>query len=224
MDDIVESDAELRANLADIALANRAFGGIDPVLRAVRRAGARTVLDVCCGSADIARAIVRDARRRRSPIAVTVLDRSEQILAIARERSGSEPALHFVTGDATCLPFADGAFDMVTCNLALHHFDPEAARGMLAELRRVARLTPLVCDLRRSWLGYAAAVGWSRLASRNRLTRHDAPLSVRRAYTPVEARRLAVAAGWRAPRVRAAPWFRMAMTDSAGASAAGLRE
>ncbi len=54
---------------------------------------------------------------------------------------------------------------------------------LLRELRRVARLTPLVCDLRRSAVALAATWLWSR-TSRNRLTRHDAPLSVRRAYTP----------------------------------------
>ncbi len=112
------------------------------------------------------------------------------------------------------LPYADGAFDVVTCSLALHHFEPPAARALLRELRRVARLTPVVCDLRRSALAYAATWLWSR-GSRNRLTRHDAPLSVRRAYTPGEALALARASGWRAARVRREPFFRMTLCDGA---------
>jgi SAM-dependent methyltransferase len=214
MDEPLEDLVELEQNLADIEFANRTFGGIRPVLREVRRSGARTLLDVCCGSADVPLAIARDARRRGTALALTVLDRSEAMLAIARRRACSEPGVVVTAGDGTALPFADAAFDVVTCNLALHHFDPEAASALLRELRRVARLTPLVCDLRRSRAGYAAAVAWSRLFSRNRLTRHDAPLSVRRAYTKQEARDLALAAGWHAPRVRSEAFFRMTLADA----------
>jgi ubiquinone/menaquinone biosynthesis C-methylase UbiE len=135
------------------------------------------------------------------------------MLAIARRRTGGHPALAFVRADGEALPFPDGSFDAVTCTLALHHFEPAAAGALLRELRRVARLSPIVCDLRRSELAYAAAWLWSR-TSRNRLTRHDAPLSVRRAYTPAEALELARAAGWRAPRLQRDPFFRMTLTDA----------
>jgi SAM-dependent methyltransferase len=218
MDGPVESVDELAANLADIAFANRAFGGIAPVLHAVRRSirhdGARTLLDVGCGSGDVPLAIVLDARRRGEQLVATLLDRSPEMLAIARGRAAGEPNVRFVPGDGMSLPFADAAFDVVTCNLALHHFEPAAARQLLRELRRVARITPLVCDLRRSRVAFVAAWVWSRAASRNRLTRHDAPLSVRRAYTPREARSLARCAGWRAPRVAAQPFFRMLLADA----------
>src|SRR5438309_1342490 len=53
MDDPVDSLAELEANLRDIERANRFFGGVTPIVRAVVDARARTVLDVGCGSADI---------------------------------------------------------------------------------------------------------------------------------------------------------------------------
>jgi SAM-dependent methyltransferase len=213
MDDPVESPSELAGNLADIEFANRMFGGIAPVLREFRRSDARTLLDVCCGSADVPLAVARDARRRGDPLALTVLDRSEAMLALARRHAVGRADITFVAGDALALPFADRSFDMVTCNLALHHFEPDAARVLLSELRRVARRLPLVCDLRRSLPAFVAALGWARLASRNRLTRHDAPLSVRRAYTPAEALDLATAAGWISPVVRREPFFRMTLVD-----------
>jgi SAM-dependent methyltransferase len=183
-------------------------------VREARKRSVRTLLDVCCGSADVPLAIARDAWRRGAPIALTVVDRSPHMLALARRRAAGIPDVAVVEGDATALPFADGAFDMVTCNLALHHFEPDAARALLRELRRVARVLPLVCDLRRSRAAFAAALAWSRLASRNRLTRHDAPLSVRRAYTPAEAAALAASAGWIAPRVRTEAFFRMTLADA----------
>jgi hypothetical protein len=60
----------------------------------------------------------------------------------------------------------------------------------------------LVNDLERSWAGYAGAWLFGRLLTSNPMTRNDAPLSVRRAYTRPEALALAHAAGWHGARVR----------------------
>ena len=214
MDAPVDDLDELAANLRDIAFANARLGGAAPVVRALRRLGAVRVLDVGCGAGDVALAVVRDGERRGVGVRVTCLDVSEQMLEIARRAAGGHPALEFVRADGESLPYADGAFDVVTCTLALHHFEPDGARALLRELRRVARQTPVVCDLRRSAVALGATWLWSR-TSRNRLTRHDAPLSVRRAYTAGEALMLARDAGWRAPRVRREPFFRMTLTDEA---------
>ena len=214
IDEPVDDAGELAANLRDISFANARLGGIRPVVRALARLPARRILDVGSGLGDVALALVRDARRRGVTLEVTCLDRSEQMLALARRATADDPALTFVRADGEALPFADGAFDVVTCTLALHHFDPDAARSLLRELRRVARLTPLVCDLRRSRAAWAAVWLWSR-TSRNRLTRHDAPLSVRRAYTPAEALGLARESGWSDPRARLERYFRMTLTDGA---------
>jgi len=213
MDRPVDEPAELEGNLADIEFANRWLGGIAPVLREVRRTGARTVLDVGSGSGDVPHALVRDGRRRGLDIRVTCLDVSPQMLEIARRRTGGDDHLTFVCGDGERLPFGDGTFDVVTATLALHHFEPPAADALLREMRRVARLTPIVGDLERSRLAFAATWLWARTTSRNRLTRHDAPLSVRRAYEPHEALALAREAGWRAPHVRREPFFRMTLVD-----------
>jgi SAM-dependent methyltransferase len=212
MDEPVDDVDELAANLRDVAFANARLGGTAPVVRAVRRLGARRILDVGSGAGDVPLALVLDGERRGVDVRVTCLDVSDQMLAIARLATGAHPALAFVRGDGASLPYDAGAFDVVTCTLALHHFEPAGARALLSELRRVAGVTPIVCDLRRSAAAFAATWLWSR-TSRNRLTRHDAPLSVRRAYTPDEALALARRAGWPAPRLRREPFFRMTLTD-----------
>jgi ubiquinone/menaquinone biosynthesis C-methylase UbiE len=213
MDRPVDAPDELEGNLADIAFANRWFGGLAPVCREVRRAGARSILDVGTGAGDVPQALVRDAGRRGVDVRVTCLDRSAQMIAIARRRTGNDDRLTFVQGEGERLPFADASFDVVICTLALHHFEPTPARALLREMRRVARLRPIVADLSRSALAYAATWLYARAASRNRLTRHDAPLSVRRAYDPREAIIMARDAGWRAPYVRREPFFRMTLLD-----------
>jgi SAM-dependent methyltransferase len=213
MDRPVDALEELEGNLADIEFANRWLGGIAPIRRAVRLSGARTVLDVGSGSGDVPHALVRDGRKRGVDVRVTCLDRSEQMIAIARRRTAADERLTFVCGEGERLPFDDAAFDVVTCTLALHHFEPPAARALLREMRRVARLTPIVSDLSRSPVAFAATWVWAHATTRNRLTRHDAPLSVRRAYQPHEALALAREAGWRSPRIRREPFFRMTLRD-----------
>jgi SAM-dependent methyltransferase len=213
MDEPLDPSPELDGNLADIAFANRWLGGIAPIRREVRRSGARTLLDVGSGAADVPHALVRDARARGLDLRATCLDHAPAMLALAARRTGEDERLTFVHASGDRLPFDDQSFDVVTCTLALHHFEPPAARALLAELRRVARITPIVGDLVRSAVAFAGTWLWANLTSRNRLTRHDAPLSVRRAYTPAEALELARSAGWRAPRAHAEPFFRMTLVD-----------
>lgn len=207
IDGPVESLVELEANLRDIARANRLFGGITPIARVLEETGASEILDVGCGAADVPRDLQRRMHRR---LAITCLDPSEQMLAIARRGGGD---LTFVRGDGTALPFAEGAFDVAMCSLTLHHLAAGDAVALLRELRRVSRMTPLVCDLHRSLPAYAATWAFGRVFSRNRITRHDGPVSVLRAYTPHEALALARKAGWRSPYVRVEPWFRMTLAD-----------
>jgi ubiquinone/menaquinone biosynthesis C-methylase UbiE len=213
MDDPAVDPGELAANFDDIERANRLFGGVAPVLREVFAREPVWLLDVGCGSADIDRALLREARRRERRLEIVALDASDKVLAIARRRAGEEPFLRFVRAGACDLPFPNGAFDIVTCNLALHHFDPPEAVQALREMRRVARVTPLVCDLERSALAYFAARLFVEFGAGNRLTKHDAPVSVRRAYTKREAAELAKLAGWKTPHVRGYPFFRMMLSD-----------
>jgi ubiquinone/menaquinone biosynthesis C-methylase UbiE len=215
MDDAGVDAHDLAANFGEIEQANRHFGGVGPVVRELLARDARTVLDVGCGSGDVVRGLIRAVRERGVTVEVTASDYSDAVLAIARGRTSEAEPIRFERADARALPYADGAFDVATCNLALHHFEPPEAIAVLRELRRVSRLTPLVCDLVRSRLAYTAALAFAHLIARNRLTKHDAPLSVRRAYTPAEAVQLARAAGWQSPVARRSPFFRMLVTDGA---------
>jgi demethylmenaquinone methyltransferase / 2-methoxy-6-polyprenyl-1,4-benzoquinol methylase len=96
-------------------------------------AGAR-VLDLACGTGDLALAIAR----RHPDARVTGVDPSGAMLDIAREkaaRRGVDLALE--VGIAEELPFADGAFDGVSIAFGLRNV-PERARA-LAEMARVTR-------------------------------------------------------------------------------------
>jgi ubiquinone/menaquinone biosynthesis C-methylase UbiE len=91
------------------------------------------VLDVATGGGHTALAFAGIARR------VIAYDLTEPMLQAARGhvRGRGAANVEFVAGDAAALPFDDGAFDVVTCRTAAHHF-PDVA-GAVRQIHRVLR-------------------------------------------------------------------------------------
>src|SRR5207245_2074121 len=123
------------------------------------------------------------------------LDNSRPILRFAREKIGAHPDIRLVRGDAFRLPFADASFDYVLCSLAFHHFGFEGCLAALREMERVARRGWLVNDIRRAWSAWFLIRAVLAIAGANRLTRHDGPASVLRAYSLDEYRAMPEALG-----------------------------
>ncbi len=94
-----------------------------------------------------------------------------------------------IAGDALRLPFREDAFDVVSCSLLAHHFEPDGLPLLAREALRVCRRAVLINDLIRSRM-HLALVYLGLPLFRSRLTWHDAPASVRRAYTEDEMRQL----------------------------------
>jgi SAM-dependent methyltransferase len=205
-----DADA-LAGNLRDLRRINRWLGGarlsLDALLAFAGRGGAESllVLDVGTGGADIPLAVRRGWPARAPAPRFVGLDSRAEVLEAAR---AIEPALgrtgeiELVVGDGRSLPWPDGAFDVGHASLVLHHLEPGDAVAFLRELRRVSRLGVIVNDLDRARIHWFGAVLMGRLFTRNRLTRHDAPMSVRRAYTLAEMRGLLRESGLRPVAVR----------------------
>jgi ubiquinone/menaquinone biosynthesis C-methylase UbiE len=136
-----------------------------------------------------ARRLGRQGRQAR----VVVVERDAAALALARRVSVAYPEIALVRADASALPFRRGAFDVVTSGLLLHHLEPDAAVATLRDMAAVARGGVLVNDLLRTRLAWGLVWLATRLCACHRFSRHDGPLSVRRAYSPDELRRLAEA-------------------------------
>jgi len=100
----------------------------------VRAPGAR-VLDIGCGTGALASLL----RRTQPNVTVTGLDRDRRMLVRAKGRPGTE-VVSWAEGSAESLPFADGAFDVVTSTLFLHHLTHLQKQAALAEANRVLRV------------------------------------------------------------------------------------
>jgi 2-polyprenyl-3-methyl-5-hydroxy-6-metoxy-1,4-benzoquinol methylase len=196
--------ADRSASLTDVARLNGLFGGRLITVTQVRRLLARlpsnrviTILDVGTGGADIPMALVRWARRAGRRLRVLALDRDRPTLDIARRAAAGYPEIALLQGDALDLPVRPRSVDLAISALTLHHLEPDEAVRFLAQLDDAARAGVVVNDLMRSRAAYAMVWLATRVLARHWISRHDGPLSVRRAYTPPEVRALCQKAAMR---------------------------
>ncbi len=103
-----------------------------PFLAPLREAGVRTVLELGCGTGNDA------ARLAGEGYSVTAVDVSGEAIGQAQARFGS--LARFLVADVTRqLPFADGSFDAVMSNVALHMFPDDVTRAVFAQVGRLVR-------------------------------------------------------------------------------------
>jgi len=203
LDDAVHDPQELEQSLEQVAAVNRWLGGARALMRHLGPflddARVTRILDIGTGSADLPRQVVHWARRHGRRVELTATDLHPQMRAIAAARCAGIPEITVEAADALALPFADAAFDVVTLSLTLHHFDGNDQVNALREAARVARRAVIINELRRTRINYLGArMLAATLWRSNRLTRHDGPLSVLRAFTPAELLALARGAGMEA--------------------------
>ena len=206
----------LAGNLRDMALVNRRLGGarlsLDAILPFGRGQSGRAllrVLDVGTGGADIPVFLARHTAKRKPRLEITATDVRPEIVTLAEQNvRGTEISVRL--GRIEDEP--DASFDIVHASMVTHHLEPTAAVELLTHMRRAARVAVVVNDLDRGWRWLIGAWLVTRLFTRNRYTRHDAPLSVHRAYTADELVDIAHEAGLRpVAHYRARPGYRYAI-------------
>lgn len=171
---------DMERSLRDLRRINYYCGGIRTYRRMLRPFEPRSILDLGAGTADNLEELAD------VPLRVALDFKLDHLLYL---RDGSR--VRRVVGDAARLPFRDGAVDVVTSAHFFHHFSPDENATILGESLRVAKDGVAVNDTRRHYapLLFVLLLGALRLVGR--ITRYDAPASVRQAYTLDEARAIA---------------------------------
>ena len=203
LDGPLDDPSTLAGNLRDLRRLNRLSGGVALSRWGVNRlldgsTDVGTVIDVGTGGADIPVALLADAVWRGRTLDVTAVDSRSEVLAAARVARPSLERirrLRLALVDPERLPYQNETFDVGHASLVVHHLDEEPAVRFLAELGRVSRRGVVINDLHRGELGLFGAWLAGRFLTRNRYTRDDSLLSVRRAYTIAETEALLRRAG-----------------------------
>jgi len=208
--------AEIAGSISDLRLINRWFGGVATtrtLIQTVARKTGKTefsLLEVAAGAGSLAQDVRASLQPDGIRINVTLLDRAASHLPASpnsndkkklssrakpddsqSESTGEVEGPAFparvLVADALNLPFPDSAFDLISCSLFVHHLSPDQVTQFARESLRVCRHAVLVNDLIRHPLHLALVYAGTPLY-RSRITRHDAPASVRQAYTIEEMR------------------------------------
>jgi 2-polyprenyl-3-methyl-5-hydroxy-6-metoxy-1,4-benzoquinol methylase len=190
---------ELERDLKNIRALNRYLGSYWLVSRFVRRwikPGEHVrMVDLATGSGDIPRLIVDLARKIGAKVEIDALDRQSATLKIARGLSAAYPEISYIEADILEWR-SEELYDIVFCSLVLHHFSDRDAVRVLRRCRDLSRKFVLVSDLRRGWLARIGAYLLTALIFREPMTRHDARVSVARAFSFDEMNDLAHQAEW----------------------------
>jgi ubiquinone/menaquinone biosynthesis C-methylase UbiE len=191
---------DLLVDLANLRRINRYFGSYSLIRHFLRRwlrpGDTASILDLCTASADIPRFVADWARRTGVIVRVVGVDFQESTLEIARRQSRHYPEIGLLC--ANVLEFEPAEiFDLAFCSLALHHFSDADAELLLRRIRRFATRGVLVADIARSDLGVIGIYALTATFLREPMTRFDARLSMKRAFSVGELRALADRAGWK---------------------------
>ncbi|HEY6763786.1 MAG TPA: methyltransferase domain-containing protein [Candidatus Sulfotelmatobacter sp.] len=182
---------EVEISLRDLGRINRWFGGVatsvELVKRVARATGSQNIslLEVASGPGEVPGIVQAKVARHGISLKVTLVDRASTHL-----RKSSRA----IAADALSLPFSDGAFDVVSCNLFAHHLEPDELIRFIKEGLRVSRTAVVINDLVRH-RGHLMLVYVGFLFMRCHVSRVDGLASVRRAYIPDEIQKI-IASGF----------------------------
>lgn len=209
MDDLTLASEELRQNLEELETINTWLGGYAPVLRALEELRPRfpsgrplRLADLGSGGGDTLRQIARWARRQGVAVELTGVDANAFMLDYATRRSTDYPEIRYQQADIFTAEFQQQSFDVLTASLFCHHFPDEQLATLLRRWHQQARIAVVINDLHRHFLAYYSIRWLTRLLGGSRLVRHDAPLSVARAFTRPDWQQLLARAGIRSYLLR----------------------
>ncbi len=201
MDD-PSSYEELRDCLHDLGRVNQVTFAYHPTLAWWRQligteyASQRLhIVDVGSGGGDMLREVERWADSAGIPVRLTGIDLNPHAVQAAREFTGSESAIRWITGDMYSIDSLLGPVDVVISSLFTHHLNDSEIVRFLIWMERVSKRGWLINDLVRSRLSYIAFRVLARAARWHRFVQHDGPISIRRGFQPAEWRRSVEAAG-----------------------------
>jgi SAM-dependent methyltransferase len=186
--DVEEVDlATFEACLEDLERINRwtgayriTLGWLDR-LQEVHGARRLVVLDVGSGHGDMLRRIGGWGDAHGLELDLIGVDRNPHAATVAAQATKRAPAIRYVSADVFDLPPSLRA-DVVISALFAHHLDDGQLVRFLRWMEARARLGWLINDLHRHAIPYWIARWTPALLRMNRLVRHDAAVSVARAF------------------------------------------
>ncbi|MGM0423260.1 MAG: methyltransferase domain-containing protein [Pseudomonadota bacterium] len=162
------------------------------------------ILDAGSGGGDMLRRIADMAEAQNCPIELVGVDLNPWAQKSATQMTGGKlkpQNIQYKTADIFSYQH-NRPIDLIICSLFTHHLSEVELIRFLKWLDKTAQKGWFINDLHRHPIPWGFIKVATRLFSRNRLIRHDAPVSVARAFKAKDWRRLLTEAGIEQDRVR----------------------
>ncbi len=184
---------ELRQTYSELDTVNRYLGGHATTLAGLRRFeqlpvdGPLVIAEIGCGGGDNLRVIHRHLRAAGTPHRLIGIDLKPECIRYAQDRRVGGTDAVWIASDYRTVKWPDGvAPHIIFSSLFCHHFTDDALVEQLSWLQSEARLGFFINDLQRNAVAMHSIAALTRAFSKSRLMKHDAPLSVRRAFLKSE--------------------------------------
>lgn len=189
MDDLNCAGEVVDQTLRELEFINRTLGGnpvtVDGVHQLLRsnKSNTLSIIDLGCGGGDMLKLL-----QQKLPRGTTFkgIDANPNIVQYAIKHNGQYPVIRFVAIDILSDEFKRESCDIALATLFFHHFTDDQLVAILAHLYKQVKVGIVINDLHRHPLAYYSIKMLTRLFSKSRMVKFDAPLSVLRGFSRKE--------------------------------------
>lgn len=202
MDDLTCSGAVVDQTLRELETINRLLGGnyvtadgVNKLLRDHPYNEPVSIADVGCGGGDILKLLALQMRKKGIKATFIGIDANPHIIEYASKNTKDFPEIRYEAIDIFSDSFKEKQFDIVTGTLFFHHFSSEQLADFFRQLKDQVRLGIVINDIHRHWVAYHFIRWLTTLFSKSTMVKHDAPVSVLRAFSKNDWREILQKAG-----------------------------
>lgn len=201
MDDLSSSGNIIDVTLKELEIINLLLGGnyvtvngITKLLRDTPTSESITIADLGCGSGDMLRLIQKNLLKKSRRAHLLGIDANPNITKYAQQHNTS-PEIQFESLNIFSEEFRRKKFDIAVGTLFFHHFTNDQLIEFFAQLKNQVRIGIVINDIHRHWFAYYSIKWLTQAFSKSSMVKHDAPVSVLRAFKKTELEEILLRAG-----------------------------
>ena len=171
------------------------LNGLSQLLDRVSREGELHIADLGCGSGDMLKLVRRLLDRRGIRAKLTGIDANPNVISFAVANTPAACRIHYELMNVLSAAFSTRQFDIVIATLFFHHLSDAQMITFFKQMKNQVSTGMVINDIHRHWFAYYAIKWLTRFFSRSPMVRHDAPVSVLRAFRKQELKEILRSAG-----------------------------
>jgi ubiquinone/menaquinone biosynthesis C-methylase UbiE len=221
IDDLELDNDALRQNLEELAVINKYLGGNQVTVSGLsklifdfqisrsksrklpkqtsnieHRTSQLTIADLGCGGGDMLMVMAKWAKNKGLNAEFVGIDANDFMIDFAQKRTANIQNISYLHQNIFSEEFKQKVFDVMTMTLFCHHFNDQELVSLLQQFKKQCRIGIVINDIHRHWFAYHSIAWITKLFLKSYLVKHDAKLSVWRAFRRADLERIIQQAGF----------------------------